>query len=127
MSNAFAVVAAFTSVHEAHFAQSVLEAAGIEVRIADEHTISMHWGLSNVLGGVKLLVPEDRVEEARTLLASSVTVEDASLTKEVGDAFANDPFDLERFVDAQAPVYQQALSEIRAGAKRSHWMWFIFP
>lgn len=34
---------------------------------------------------------------------------------------------LERFVDAQAPVYATALAEIRRGAKRSHWMWFIFP
>lgn len=34
---------------------------------------------------------------------------------------------LERFVDAQAPAYATALAEIRRGAKRSHWMWFIFP
>ena len=39
----------------------------------------------------------------------------------------NDPFDLNRFVEAQAAVYRQALAEIRAGRKRSHWMWFIFP
>ncbi|CAN5864228.1 DUF1810 domain-containing protein [soil metagenome] len=38
-----------------------------------------------------------------------------------------DPASLERFVEAQAPVYATALSEIRRGAKRSHWMWFIFP
>ena len=36
-------------------------------------------------------------------------------------------FDLERFVLAQAPVYKTVLSELRAGRKRSHWMWFIFP
>jgi len=36
-------------------------------------------------------------------------------------------FDLERFVQAQAPVYAGALAELRAGRKRSHWMWFIFP
>ena len=41
---------------------------------------------------------------------------------------ADDPFNLQRFVDAQADgVYEEALSEIRAGEKRSHWMWFIFP
>ena len=40
----------------------------------------------------------------------------------------SDPFNLQRFVDAQANgVYEQALSELRAGEKRSHWMWFIFP
>ena len=38
-----------------------------------------------------------------------------------------DPFDLERFVTAQAPVFTAALDELRAGRKRSHWMWFIFP
>jgi uncharacterized protein (DUF1810 family) len=41
---------------------------------------------------------------------------------------ASDPFNLQRFVDAQGGgVYEQALSEIKAGEKRSHWMWFIFP
>ena len=39
----------------------------------------------------------------------------------------NDPYELNRFVDAQRGVYEQALAEIRHGAKRSHWMWFIFP
>jgi uncharacterized protein (DUF1810 family) len=38
-----------------------------------------------------------------------------------------DPHDLQRFVDAQASTYDQALAELRAGAKRSHWMWFVFP
>jgi uncharacterized protein (DUF1810 family) len=38
-----------------------------------------------------------------------------------------DPFNLERFVEAQAPVYEQARLELRAGRKQSHWMWFIFP
>jgi uncharacterized protein (DUF1810 family) len=39
----------------------------------------------------------------------------------------NQRFDLARFVEAQAGVYDQALAELRAGRKRSHWMWFIFP
>ena len=34
---------------------------------------------------------------------------------------------LERFVEAQRPIYDQALGELIAGAKRSHWMWFVFP
>ncbi len=38
-----------------------------------------------------------------------------------------DQFDLQRFVDAQQPIYEQVLAELRAGRKRSHWMWFIFP
>ena len=40
---------------------------------------------------------------------------------------ARDPFDLKRFVDAQAPVYRSVVDELRGGRKRSHWMWFVFP
>ena len=39
----------------------------------------------------------------------------------------SDAGSLERFVQAQAGLYPQALAELRAGEKRSHWMWFIFP
>ncbi len=39
----------------------------------------------------------------------------------------SDPYDLNRFVEAQSPVYDQALAELRAGRKRTHWMWFVFP
>ena len=38
-----------------------------------------------------------------------------------------DPFDLQRFLDAQAPVYDQVRRELKVGRKQSHWMWFIFP
>lgn len=38
-----------------------------------------------------------------------------------------DPHDLQRFVDAQAATYAAALAELKAGRKRSHWMWFVFP
>jgi uncharacterized protein (DUF1810 family) len=40
---------------------------------------------------------------------------------------ASDPFDLNRFVAAQAPVYRDVVDELRVGRKRSHWMWFVFP
>lgn len=40
---------------------------------------------------------------------------------------SNDSHDLQRFVDAQNPVYASVLRELRAGEKRGHWMWFIFP
>lgn len=43
------------------------------------------------------------------------------------DGAMDDPFDLERFVQAQAGAYDRALAELRAGEKRSHWMWFVFP
>jgi uncharacterized protein (DUF1810 family) len=38
-----------------------------------------------------------------------------------------DPFDLQRFVDAQDGVYRRVVAELSAGRKQSHWMWFIFP
>jgi uncharacterized protein (DUF1810 family) len=38
-----------------------------------------------------------------------------------------DPFDLERFVAAQAPVIETVLDELRQGRKRTHWIWFVFP
>jgi uncharacterized protein (DUF1810 family) len=39
----------------------------------------------------------------------------------------DDPFDLQRFVDAQNPVLTQVRAELRGGQKAGHWMWFIFP
>jgi uncharacterized protein (DUF1810 family) len=54
-----------------------------------------------------------------------------SRTKEIVDNqpfnIAADPHDLARFVEAQKHDYAQALSEIRRGQKRSHWMWYVFP
>ncbi|HEY1708803.1 MAG TPA: DUF1810 domain-containing protein [Rhizomicrobium sp.] len=40
---------------------------------------------------------------------------------------SDDAFDLQRFVKAQDPVFGRILSELRAGQKRTHWMWFVFP
>jgi uncharacterized protein (DUF1810 family) len=40
---------------------------------------------------------------------------------------SDDPFDLQRFVDAQERVYDEVLAELRGGRKRSHWIWFVFP
>jgi uncharacterized protein (DUF1810 family) len=123
----FVVAAAFTNVHQAHLAKSSLEGAGFDVMVADEHLVSMDWMLSNAIGGVKVLVREDRVEEARALLASSMMTVDPALAASAEEAYAADPFDLQRFLDAQEGIYDQALAEISAGLKQSHWMWFIFP
>lgn len=40
---------------------------------------------------------------------------------------AGDPYDLERFLAAQEDVWPDVVAELEAGAKRSHWMWFVFP
>jgi uncharacterized protein (DUF1810 family) len=39
----------------------------------------------------------------------------------------NDPYDLQRFVDAQNPVFEQVCADLREGSKEGHWMWFVFP
>jgi uncharacterized protein (DUF1810 family) len=39
----------------------------------------------------------------------------------------DDPYDLERYVRAQDPVFAQVCAELATGRKQSHWMWFIFP
>jgi uncharacterized protein (DUF1810 family) len=39
----------------------------------------------------------------------------------------NDRYDLQRFIDAQNPIFEQVCAELRAGQKQGHWMWFIFP
>ena len=39
----------------------------------------------------------------------------------------DDPYDLQRFVDAQEQIYGTVTAELAAGRKRSHWMWFVFP
>ena len=44
-----------------------------------------------------------------------------------GDMKPDDPYELNRFLRAQEGVYERALSELKNGQKRTHWMWFIFP
>jgi len=39
----------------------------------------------------------------------------------------HDPYDLQRFADAQVRTYENACSELKLGQKQSHWMWFVFP
>jgi len=45
----------------------------------------------------------------------------------MSSAGASDPYNLQRFVDAQSPVYETIVGELRSGRKRSHWIWFVFP
>jgi uncharacterized protein (DUF1810 family) len=40
---------------------------------------------------------------------------------------SDDPFDLQRFVEAQSPAYAQVVAELTRGRKTGHWIWFIFP
>jgi hypothetical protein len=76
-SGPLTVARTFTNVHDAHLAKSVLEAAGIEVTIANEHVVSVNWMYSNLVGGVQALVPDDRVDEARSLLDTHAVLDEA--------------------------------------------------
>ncbi len=49
------------------------------------------------------------------------------MTNSTDSRSSDDPYDLNRFVRAQAADYERALAEIRSGRKRTHWMWYIFP
>jgi uncharacterized protein (DUF1810 family) len=57
-------------------------------------------------------------------LSGSSKVRKANVT----DQTAKDPFDLERFVEAQSGgLHERVIAELRSGRKRTHWMWFVFP
>ncbi|OGU58022.1 MAG: hypothetical protein A2X64_00360 [Ignavibacteria bacterium GWF2_33_9] len=62
------VITTFTFPHEAHFAQALLEDEDISTMLEDEFTVGVFSGISNALGGVKLLVHNDDLERAKQIL-----------------------------------------------------------
>lgn len=81
-----AVARTFATVHEAYLAKSVIEAAGIEVTLADEHVVSMNWMYSTLVGGVKVVVPADRLEEVLSLLDTmAVPQETPGIAEQTGN------------------------------------------
>jgi uncharacterized protein (DUF1810 family) len=64
---------------------------------------------------------------ARAARSETVRRQEASMTSPHDPRISNDPYDLARFVRAQENDYEHALSEIKGGRKRTHWMWYIFP
>ncbi len=65
-------VTSYRDAYEAHLARGILEAAGIEAFVADEHLVGVDWLYSQALGGVKLRVAAESAAEARELLAWAV-------------------------------------------------------
>jgi hypothetical protein len=63
-------VASFALPTEAHMARLRLESEGVDCLLIDEHTVSVYWFLSPALGGIKLQVPVDQVEQAREVLGA---------------------------------------------------------
>lgn len=83
-------------------------------------------GAQAALGGVELRPVElEQGARSRTLGTRRLTA--IRLSNQFDMKSASDPFDLKRFVYAQAPVYRSVVEELRAGRKRGHWMWFVFP
>ena len=54
-------------------------------------------------------------------------MEETNMTDKTGPKGGGDPFQLSRFVKAQDKIYSRALSELKSGRKKSHWIWFVFP
>jgi uncharacterized protein (DUF1810 family) len=52
---------------------------------------------------------------------------DEKKDQEISNSIIGDKYNLERFLTAQEDIFSTALSELKAGRKRSHWMWYIFP
>jgi len=63
----------------------------------------------------------------RSRTGSGAPFSRGGVTIPIDPGTTDDPYDLSRFLHAQATDYERALSEIAAGRKRSHWMWYIFP
>jgi hypothetical protein len=76
---ALVVARTFTNVHDAQLAKSVLEAAAIDVALSNEHVVTMNWMYSNLVGGVKVLVPADQCDEAQSLLDTTALLEEPLL------------------------------------------------
>jgi hypothetical protein len=79
------VVRAFSHAHEAQLACSALQAAGIDATLADAHIVTANWLYSNLVGGVKVLVPPEDADAAREILNSPAVVQAADLP-ELGDS-----------------------------------------
>ncbi len=67
----WSVVARFTSVGEAESARSALDAAGIDARVGDENMVAVDWLMSQAVGGVKVLVPDEKLAEAAEVLGDA--------------------------------------------------------
>ncbi len=66
-------------------------------------------------------------ERSSALRWSSIPRTDGRRQTSPRDSSMNEPYDLQRFVDAQDPIFGQVCAELRAGRKKTHWMWFVFP
>jgi Putative prokaryotic signal transducing protein len=65
----FAVAELHVSPWEAHVSRALLESEGIPAFVAEEHQVTANWSMSGVLGGVRLLVPVEHLDAARTTFA----------------------------------------------------------
>jgi hypothetical protein len=73
------VVHAYSQPHEAHLAQSALEAAGIRSTLADDHIVATNWLWSNAVGGVKVLVSSRDLTAAQAVLAVPADVDEGAI------------------------------------------------
>ncbi|MEE8574740.1 MAG: DUF2007 domain-containing protein [Thermodesulfobacteriota bacterium] len=105
MSGNLITVQSYSTPLDAHMAKSRLDAAGIYAVIVDEHTVTMNWLLSNAVGGVKVKVLEEDLQDARLVLElNSLDEPEAS---EVHECWGACPIcsslDVEYFTDKRGP------------------------
>jgi len=102
-------IASFSFPHEAHIAKASLEAANIPASIADEHTINMDWLYSNALGGVRLFVPIEYAEEAKSIIeqdySNNVDQEFEEIIEEKKTCLSCGSEQLEAYTIGKKPAY----------------------
>ena len=75
MPDELITLGSYSTSYEANLVKSVLAAFGIDAVLADEHAINANWVWSNLLGGVKVRVPESEAEAARDLIYAELNDE----------------------------------------------------
>ncbi|MEM1438240.1 MAG: DUF2007 domain-containing protein [Pseudomonadota bacterium] len=96
----------FSFPHEAEIARASLEAAGVPAVVADQHHINANWLVSNALGGVRLLVPEEALDFAKELLAADFSYAvDAELGRDTETCSACGSSDLEPFTKGKRSAF----------------------
>jgi uncharacterized protein (DUF1810 family) len=74
-----------------------------------------------------LITPDRELYMPERKPSEPVRLEIESVNDMIDNRTPDDPYDLNRFIEAQAVNYSEAIAELRSGRKRSHWMWYVFP
>lgn len=79
IDDSLVLLESFTSLVDAELARGLLDVHGIPTHLENEHVVTANWGWSNAVGGVRLMVPACRLDEARQVLDAAPLAEDEAL------------------------------------------------